>query len=128
MVTPSNPSFLDSVGRYFLAKSDYRIYGLLGLLAVAGFGVWRRLRYRSWPTHQDCIGFVISLAAMIGGVAVMVVFLLTKPPAIDMLSGETLALLGLLVPFVIFGNAYPRLLALIFPREAPKPPKDTLTE
>jgi len=128
LATPSNAAVLDSVGRYFLSTLDYRLYGLLALVFTGAFALWRKVRYESWPTHQDCIAFVIGLAAMIGGVAVMMVFLLTKPPAVDMLSGEALALLGLLVPFVIFGNAYPRLRALLFPREAPKPPKDTLPE
>jgi len=61
---------------------------------------------------------------MIGGFTVMVVFLLTKPPAIDMLSTQTLALLGLLVPIVIFAKAYPQLKTLLFPPQAPKPPQD----
>ena len=123
----SNPTVvggvLDSAGRYFLATLDYRLCGLIALAAVGAFCVWRRLRYRSWPTHLDCIGFVLNLAAMIGGLTVMVVFLLTKPPAIDTLSTQALALLGLLVPIIIFGNAYPRLRALLFP-QAPKPLQD----
>jgi hypothetical protein len=61
---------------------------------------------------------------MIGGLIVMVVFLFTNPPAIEKLSGQTLALLGLLVPIIIFGKTYPQLKALFFPPEAPKPPKD----
>ncbi len=119
----SNPivgGVLDSVGRYFLSKLDYRLYGLIALAAVGAFCVWRRLRYRRWPTHVDCVGFVLSLAAMIGGLTVMVVFLLTKPPAIDTLSTQTLVLLGLLVPIVVFGNAYPRLRALLFPVQTSK--------
>lgn len=97
------------------------MYGLIALASVGAFCVWRRLRYRSWPTHLDCISFALILPAMIGGLTVMVVFLLTKPPAIDMLSTQALALLGLLVPIVIFGNAYPRLRALLSPPQAPKP-------
>jgi len=115
---------LDSVGRVFLSSMDYRLYGLLALLALGLFCTWRRLRYQSWPTHQDCIIFVLSLGAMIGGITVLVVFLLTKPPAIDVLSTQTLALIGLLLPIIIFGNAYPKLRALLFPTQAPKPPQD----
>jgi len=121
--SPSNPiigGVLDSVGRYFLSTLDYRLYGLIALAAVGAFCVWRRLRYRSWPTHLDCISFALILPAMIAGLTVMVVFLLTKPPAIDTLSAQTLVLLGLLVPIVIFGNAYSRLRALLFPVQTSK--------
>lgn len=121
---PSPGGILNSIGRYFLLSLDARLYGLLALVAVGGFCVWRRLRYKTWPTHQDCIAFVLSLAAMFGGVTVMVVFLLTKPPAVDLLSTQLVALLGVLVPIVIFGNAYPRIRALLFPQQAPSPPYD----
>ena len=114
---------LDSTGRQFLSVVDYRVYIFLALVAMLSFCLWRRLRYQSWPTHQDCLTFVLSLCAMISGFTVLVVFLLTKPPAIDMLSTPTLALLGLLVPILIFGNAYPKLRALLFPTQAPKPPQ-----
>jgi heme A synthase len=115
---------LDSIGRSFLTTLNYRVYGLLALVALGLFCVWRKRRYKSYPTHQDCIAFVISLGGMIGGITVMVVFLLTQPPAIDMLSGQTLGLVGVLVPIILFGKAYPPLKALLFPPEAPKPPKD----
>jgi heme A synthase len=115
---------VDSIGRVFLSTVDYRLYGFLALVALVAFCFYRKRRYQSWPTHQDCITFVLSLGAMIGGITVLVVFLLTKPPAIDMLSTQTLALIGLLVPIIIFGNAYPKLRTLLFPPEAPKPPQD----
>jgi hypothetical protein len=66
----------------------------------------------------------MSLTGSIGGITAMVVFLFTKPPAIDMLSTPMLLFLGLIVPIVIFGNAFPRLQALCFPTQAPKPPYD----
>ncbi len=97
------------------------MYGLIALASVGAFCVWRRLRYHSWPTHLECISLALILPAMIGGLTVPVVFLLTKPPATDMLSTQALVLLGLLVPIVIFGNVYPRLRALLFPPQAPKP-------
>jgi heme A synthase len=123
-VNPSKAGLLDSIGRQFLSTIDYRVYGLLALLALLLFCVWRRWRYRSWPSYQDCIVVVLSLGAMIGGITVLVVFLLTKPPAIDVLSSQTLALIGLLLPIVIFGNAFPKLLAQLFPPQAPKPPQN----
>jgi ABC-type glycerol-3-phosphate transport system permease component len=114
--------WLDLIGRQFLSTMDARLCGILILVLMGLFSAYRKLRYRSWPGHQDYIIFVLSLGAMFGAVTVLVVFLLTKPPAIDLLSTQTLVLIGLLVPIIIFGNAYPKLRALLFPPRAPSPP------
>jgi len=114
--------YLDSAGRWFLAAFDYRLWSLLIILTFVFFTLWRRWRYESWPTRDDYLHLLFSLAGCIGGITIPVVFLLTKPPAIDMLSGPLFLLLGLGVPILIFGEAIPRLKALLFPREAPKPP------
>jgi heme A synthase len=111
------------MGRVFLSSMDYRLCGLLAFMVLVIFCAWRKLRYRSWPTVQDCLNLVLGLAGMIGGITVFVVFLLTKPPAIDALSGQMLVCIGLLVPVVIFGNQGPKVWALLFPRQAPKPPQ-----
>lgn len=113
---------LDSIGRQFLLTMDARLTGILILVLMGIYSVYRKLRYRSWPGYQDYIIFVLSLGAMFGAITVLVVFLLTKPPAIDLLSTQTQALIGLLVPIIIFGNAYPKLRALLFPQRAPAPP------
>lgn len=113
---------LDSIGRQILSTMDYRVYGLLILVLTGGFCVYRKLRYRSWPAHQDCITFVLSLGAMIGAITVLIVFLLTKPPAIDLLPTGTIVIIGVVVPIIICGNASPKLRALLFPPRAPAPP------
>lgn len=65
----------------------------------------------------------LNLAGALGGVTIFVVFLLTKPPAFEALSSTSLVLIGIVVPIVLMGIAFPRLRALFFPPEAPKPPK-----
>jgi hypothetical protein len=47
------------------------------------------------------------------------VFLLTKPPAIDMLPGSALALIGLIVPIILFAYGLPKLKVLFLPQQAP---------
>jgi len=59
---------------------------------------------------------------MIGGFVVGVVFLLTKPPAVQLLSQHALLTIGILVPIVSFGYAFPRLRALFSPPARPVPP------
>ncbi len=70
---------------------------------------------------------LLSLLGCIGGITIPVVFLITKPPAVELLSGPLLVLVGLAVPILVFGTALPRLNSLLFPAEAPNPllSKDT---
>ena len=70
---------------------------------------------------------LLSLLGCIGGITIPVVFLITKPPAIELLSGPLLVLIGLAVPILVFGTALPRLNSMLFPAEAPNPlsSKDT---
>ena len=117
---------LDSIGRWILAVFDYRVWGIIALIIVLVFFFWRQFRYKSWPTGDDCFQLGMSLTGTVVGITIMLVFLFTKPPAIEMLSGGMLIFLGLIAPIVIFGYAVPRLSALFFPPEAPKPPQDTI--
>lgn len=112
---------LDSAGRWFLAAFDYRVQGLSILIALLFFASWRRLGSSKWPTRDDFFRLLFGLIACIGGITISVVFLLTKPPAIEMLSSPLLLLLGLGVPILIFGEAIPKLKALLFPREVHRP-------
>lgn len=116
---------LDSAGRWFLATFDYRVWGIVFFCAFVLFSLWRRCRYKSWPVRDDYVHLLFSLAGSVGGITIPIVFLLTKPPAIDMLSGPLFLLVGLGVPILIFGEAIPRLKALFFPPEAPRPGQDS---
>jgi hypothetical protein len=115
---------LNAVGRSFLETFDYRFYAFAILLAVSFFCVWRRWRYKGWPTLDQCLNLGMSLAALVAGFSVLVVFIFTKPPAVEMLPAEAMILVGLIVPIVIFGHCWSRLRILIFPSRAPEPPRD----
>jgi hypothetical protein len=112
---------LNSTARSYLQAVDYRIYSLLIVLTVIGFLFWRRRRYDSWPSAEQCINLVIDLLAIIGAFTIGLVFLLTKPPAIELLPAESLALIGLIVPIIVIGYALSKLRGLFFPPQAPKP-------
>lgn len=117
-------AFLDPAGRWFLSSIDYRIWGLLALVVAAGFSFWRRYRLEAWPSRNDYLKLVFAIIGVIGGVTTMVVFLLTKPPAVDLLPSPTLLLLGLGIPILVFGESIPTLKALFFPKPAPEPPPE----
>lgn len=112
---------LNSAGRWLLRVVDYRTYAIIILIVSAFFVFWRRWHYKSWPSHDDYLNLVIGLLGIAGGLPVGVVFLMTKPPATNMLSGTMLASIGLLVPIVCIAFAWPRLRALFLPYEAPRP-------
>jgi hypothetical protein len=114
---------MDSIGRWFLATFDYQMWTLIFVGTFLIFAIWRRWYYKSWPSRDDYVHLLFSLGGCIGGVTIPVIFLFTKPPAIEMLSTPLFLMLGLGVPILVFGEAMPRLKALFFPREAPKPPK-----
>ena len=109
---------LDSLGRWYL-RTDYRIIGLIILAIVLIFTFWRHWRYKSSPSKDDYLTLVLSLLSIAGGLPVCAAFLLTKPPAIDMLPGSAFALIGLLVPIILFGYGLPKLKVLFFPQQAP---------
>lgn len=116
-------AFLDPTGRWLLTSLDYREWGFFVLIVLVVFSVWRRGRYGGWPSRDDHFRLLLSLTGATVGLTVMVVFLFTNPPAIELLSGATRVVLGLgVLIFIIFGESVPQLKALFFPTKAPKPP------
>ena len=99
---------MDSIGRWILRAVDYRVYAIVVLATSIIFVIWRRWHYESWPSRDDYLNLVIGLLGISGGLPVGVVFLMTKPPAVDMLSGSMLAAIGLLVPIVCLAFGWPR--------------------
>ncbi len=116
---------LDSMGRWFLGITDYRHYGLFIAAVLICFTIWRRRRYGSWPGHEDYVAVVTSIVAILGATTTGIVFLLTKPPAVELLPSQSLLLIGLFLPIVVYSYALPRLRGLFLPPEVEeKPPKD----
>jgi ABC-type xylose transport system permease subunit len=112
---------LNSVARTYLQAIDYRVYGVLIALIVIIFVFWRRKRYDSWPSAEQCLILAFNLAASIGGITVGLVFLATNPPAVDLLPTNLLMIIGLVVPIIVFGYSFPKIRALFLPAPVPKP-------
>ena len=113
---------LDSFGRWLLLQTDYRIFALLALAFTLFFLLYRRLRYRSWPSVIECISVVSNVLILFSGLTVGVVFLLTKPPAVESLSPEILSIAGLVSVIALAGFVGPNLVRLFRP-EVNRPPK-----
>ena len=116
---------LDSIARWILTTCDVAVLGITIICVMLSFCFWRRFRYKLWPSRDDYFHLTMSLIGTIGGFTASLVFLFTKPPAVDLLSGPTLLFLGLIVPIVVIGTAFPQLKVLFFPTEAPKPPEQS---
>jgi hypothetical protein len=115
---------LDSIARWILTNCDVPVLSIIFICVLVSFCSWRRLRYKLWPSQKDYFDLTLSLISMMGSITVALVFLFTKPPAVHLLDGATLLFLGLVVPIVVIGTAFPQLKALFLPTEAPKP-RDT---
>ena len=110
---------LDAFGRQLLTFAEYRYIGFLAVITLLIFIFWRRAKTQKWPPVEDCIYVCTNTLAAVGGLIVGVVFLLTKPPAVELLSAQALLTIGLFVPIVSLGYALPRLRSLFSP---PTPP------
>jgi hypothetical protein len=105
--------------------TDYRYYGLLIAVAIVLLILWRRLKYGGWPGYEDYVALITSIVGILGGTTIGIVFLFTKPPAIDLLPSQSLLLVGLFTPIVMYSYTFPRIRALLFPPQiAEKPPTD----
>ena len=88
--------------------TDYRYYGLLISIAIVLLILWRRLKYGSWPRLEDYIALITSIVGILGGTTIGIVFLFTKPPAIDLLPSQSLLLVGLFTPILMYSYTFPR--------------------
>jgi hypothetical protein len=75
----SNVPTVDALARSVL-QTDYRIYGGCILGAVFLFLIWRRWRYREWPSFEQCIVLITSLLALLCAITIALVFLFRECP------------------------------------------------
>ena len=70
---------------------------------------------------RESLGVAASWMALCSAVAIGIVFLFTKPPAIDRLSPEALLIIGVVTVVAVFGQTAPTLYDLFNP-EIEEPP------
>jgi len=121
-IRTADGGFLDSAGRQLLALAEYRNLGIVLVLVLLIFVFSRHRTLNAWPGVEDCVNVCTNTLAIIGGLIVGVVFLLTKPPALELLSQQALLTIGIFVPIVSLGYALPRMRALFSPPVPPGPP------
>jgi hypothetical protein len=77
----------------------------------------RRIRYGSWPPLADHLMVVMGLFSIWGVLVQAIVFLITKPPAIELLSQTDLVFPSVITLIVVLVVVGPRVFQLYFPAE-----------
>lgn len=124
---------LDHIGRAFIQLFDYRIAALLALfLTLIGVAIHRKRAgvMPSMPaTMNACVGFL----SIFGGLVVGAILLLTSPPAFELLSHESLGLIGVVTLLSTLYLGVTQIRANLFPlapptrQPVPAPPQETTT-
>ena len=105
---------LDAVGKQILQFAEYRVVGVLIGLVLITFVFWRRYKSAAWPAVEDCIYVCTNALAVVGGFLVGVVFLLTRPPAIELLSQQAPIIIGPLCADCEFWICVPKTSCVVF--------------
>jgi hypothetical protein len=85
----------DKFARAILERFDYRTSGVAALVVCIALSIVRQIRSRTRPSLAEFLSGVLGILGAFTGVTVAIIFLLTKPPAIEYLSGDGLILAGI---------------------------------
>jgi hypothetical protein len=58
---------------------------------------------KSWPSTEKSLAGALYILSIFGAISIFCVFDLTDPPAIQMLSGESRAIIGVICVIVLVG-------------------------
>lgn len=94
---------LNAIGRAYLDYVDYRVSSLSIMLILAVIILHRRVKLKHWLPLQDIIRAALGFLMVSTAVTIFCVFLLTKPPYLDALSGENLSTTTFIAFLVMFG-------------------------
>ena len=93
----------DTIGRWIAATFDFRFTGIVALVVVAVFALLKVIRRDSAAISiKNCLGLAFSVFTFITATNAGAVFLLTSPPALDLLSRESLALVGVVTVIAVY--------------------------
>ncbi len=106
---------LDHFGRAFVQLFDYRIAALFTLIGVAV----HRKRTGVIPSMPATLNACVGFLSIFGGVAVGVILLFTNPPAFELLSHESLGLIGVVTLLSTLYLGVTQIRANLFPSAPP---------
>lgn len=90
----------DALNRFGLWILTYGLeprYSTVCILGItAAFACVHRRRYGRWPDNNEWIRGVLAFTGALGALLSAAIFLLTKPPAYNLLSDEMRSIIGLM--------------------------------
>jgi len=113
----------NAIGRWIAATFDFRFTAIAALIVVAVFALLKaRRRDFAAISITNCLGLVFSVFTFISATNAGAVFILTTPPALDLLSKDSLAIVGVVTVVAVYLYAGRDIIARF--TSAPKPPED----
>jgi len=112
----------NSIGRWIAATFDFRFTGLASLLVVAAFILLKFRRNPAAVSTTSCLSLAFSVFTLISATNAGAVFLLTTPPALDLLSKDSLALVGVVTVVAVYLQAGKDIIAHF--ARTPRPPSE----
>jgi hypothetical protein len=100
---------LNQAGYAILEALDYRVVSLMLLGLVLVLWIYARLRLKRHPTRDECLKAVEGGVSIAMAIIVGTVFLLTDPPAVEMLPHEMRGVVGLFTGIILFAVGYERI-------------------
>jgi len=94
--SPTAQDSMDKVGRWILVRLDYRIVGILAIIILVAYLGVLKYRTKSFKAPLDDLFYLsVGVVTLFSSITLGCVFLLTKPPAVDLISGDVLVISGL---------------------------------
>lgn len=112
----------DAIGRWIAATFDFRFSGLASLFVVVIFVLMKFRNDPSAVSTTSCLGLAFSVFTLISATNAGAVFLLTDPPALNLLSKDSLALVGVVTVIAVYSQAGRDIVTRF--RSSPKPPSE----
>jgi hypothetical protein len=92
---------------------------------VALFALIHRKKHGHWCSPEEAVRGAVALLSIFGAATILVAFGFTRPPAVDELSVDSLGIIAVLVPIIVFGVSCRDIHAIFLKpknNEPPKPP------
>ena len=95
----------NALGRWIAGSFDFRFTGIASLLVVAAFVLLKYRNDRTAISISNCLGVAFSIFTLIAATNVGAIFLLTSPPAFELISRDSLALVGVVTVIAVYMQA-----------------------
>ena len=112
----------DAIGRWIVSTFYFRFTGLISMAVVHAFVVWKGRRDPSAISTTSCLSVAFSVFTIISATNAGAIFLLTSPPALDLLSKDSLALVAVVTVIAVYQQAGRDIVSRF--RNPPAPPQN----